>query len=310
MVNPMIRSILSLLCASSVLLISLPSLNAEAPGIGGVTVELIEPGTSPHREIRFKPAKGAKQTAVMTIKMNQSISMQGNKLPSQNVPPQKITMEISVNDVAANGDIGFDFKYTDLQVVDDPNNPSPIAETLRTNLKPLIGASGSGIVTDRGFTKKGELNIPKELAPQLKQMLEGMKDSMNRLSSPVPAEPIGLGGKWRVIQDVNANGMQLKQTSIHEITKIDANGFTMGVRITQDAQPQEIKNAALPAGTTLNLESLNTTGEGTSSISSASIFPSNSEIQIASKVEMALSVQGQNQKMTTDLTMEMTLEGK
>ena len=133
---------------------------------------------------------------------------------------------------------------------------------------------------------------------------------MNRLSCPVPAEPIGLGGKWRVIQDVNANGMQLTQTSVHEITELDSSGFTMSISVTQDAQPQEIKNPALPAGATIKLDSLDTTGTGTgtSSLSTTSIFPVKSELQIETKVNMAVSAAGQNQKVTTDLKMEMTLE--
>jgi hypothetical protein len=304
----MIRSALSLVFATCAVVVLLPSANADSPATGGVKVELIEPGASPRREIRFKPAKGAKQTAVMTITMNQAMTMNGNKLPSQNIPPQKITMEVSVNDVAANGDISFDFKYTDFEVVDDPAKPSPIAATLRTTLKPMIGTTGSGIVSDRGLTPKGELNIPKDLAPSLKQMLDGMKDAMNRLSCPVPAEPIGLGGKWRVIQDVNANGMQITQTSVHEITELDSSGFAMSISVTQDAEPQEIKNPALPAGAVLKLETLDTTGTGTSSLSTTSIFPVKSDLQIETKVDMAVTVAGQNQKLTTELTMQMTLE--
>jgi hypothetical protein len=188
----------------------LPSANADSPATGGVKVELIEPGASPRREIRFKPAQGAKQTAVMTIRMNQAMTMNGNKLPSQNIPPQKITMEVSVNDVAANGDISFDFKYTDFEVVDDPAKPFPHAAALRTMLKPMIGTTGSGVVSDRGLTQKGELNIPKDLAPSLKQMLDSMKKNNDATQLPSPRRTDRT--RWKMASD---SGCQCQWNADH-----------------------------------------------------------------------------------------------
>ena len=306
----MYRFLLFLLCWLSLELIAPESVRAESPEkIGSVSVELLEAGSMPRREIRFIPKKGAKQTSVMTMTMSQSMTIDGKKLPSQNIPPQKITMEIGIDDVSSNGDIEFAFKYTDLDVVDDPNNPSPLAPVLRTTLKPLIGATGSGLVTNRGFTKRGEMKIPDDLAAPLKQSLDGMKDAMNRLSSPVPGEKIGMGAKWRVVQDINANGIQLKQTSIHELTRLDEKGFAMKVTLTQLAEPQEIKNPALPAGTKLSLVSLDTSGQGASTIAMDSIFPTESEITIESRTNMQVETPAGQQKMSTEMKLGMTLAG-
>jgi hypothetical protein len=102
--------------------------------------------------------------------------------------------------------------------------------------------------------------------------------------------------------------MQITQTSVHEITELDSNGFAMSISVTQDAVPQEIKNPALPAGAVLKLETLDTMGTGTSSLSTTSIFPVKSNLQIETKEDMAVTIAGQNQKLTTELTMEMNLE--
>jgi hypothetical protein len=273
----------------------------------GITVELLEPGNAPLREVRFKPAVGSKQTAEMIMKMNQVVSVGGNKMPSQSIPPQKMVIEIVVTDIADNGDISFDFTYTDVQVIDDPNNPSPIAKTIEDMLKPLIGAKGRGIVSDCGITRKGEFDIPAGLNPAIKQMLEGMKDSMNRLSSPVPSEPIGTGAKWEVIQEIEANGMKLTQTSTHEIETMDEKGFQIKIDVSQQADPQEIQNPALPAGTTLKLDDLQTSGGGRSTVIESSIFPESSEVAIETTVDMSINVANQVQKMQTAVTMEIQL---
>ncbi len=274
---------------------------------GSVQVRLLEPGAEPRHVVRFTPQVGDKRTAELIMKMNQQISMGGNKLPSQAMPPQKMTMEVHVTDVAANGDIAFDFKYTDMKVIDDPDNPSPIASMIDNLLKPMIGSTGSGIVTSRGFARKAEFNIPEGLSPQIKQMLEGMKDSMSRLSSPVPAEPIGKGAKWEVVQYITANGMKLKQTTTHEIKQIDNDGFEMFVMIDQAAEPQDIKNPMLPAGTKLTLNSLTSKGTGKSTIVESSVFPISSVVSLESKTDMSVDVGGQAQQMNTDLTLEISL---
>ncbi|TWU46043.1 hypothetical protein Q31b_12210 [Novipirellula aureliae] len=275
---------------------------AEKPG---VSVDLLEPGSSPRREVRFTPQVGDKQTAVMTVKMDQSINVNGNKMPSQSVPAQKMVMLVEVTEVATNGDISFDYTYTDVDVVDDPNNPSPLAETIRTMLKPMIGATGRGIVSNCGVMQKGEFDIPEGLAPSIKQMLEGMQDSMDKLSSPVPTEAIGMGAKWQVVQKLEVNGMKLTQTSTHEIESIDDNGFQMKIGVSQKADPQEIKNAMLPAGTSMQLDSLTSSGEGSSKILESSLFPISSKVAIETIANMSIVVADQTQKMQTEMKMEM-----
>jgi hypothetical protein len=293
--------------SSCLLLAPIPAL-AEAPDTpAGVTVELLDAGATPRSELRFAPKAGDKQIALMTMKMNQAMTISGNKLPSQAIPPQTVTMEIAVTEVTPEGDIHFAFKYVNIDVVDDPSNPSPLSATIRTTLKPLIGSTGSGIVTNRGITKKGEFNIPEDLAPQIKSMLTGMKDAMNQLSAPVPAEPVGIGATWRVVSDLNANGMRLKQTTVHKLTKLDADGFTTSVEVMQHADPQDIQNPALPPGTVVKLTSLESKGDGSSTILNGQVMPRQSTVKIGTKIGMDISAAGQNQSMTIDQTMEMEL---
>jgi hypothetical protein len=298
---------LHLLLATFLLAASHPWVQAQAPPNGdAVVVELIEAGAAPRQEIRFRPKPGTKQTAVMTVKLDQSMIIDDAKRPSASIPPQKFTMEATVTDVSPEGDIQFKFEYIDIDLVDDPAAPSPIAATMRTLLKPLVGATGSAVVSNRGITRKGELNIPPDLSPRLKSLLDGMKDSMNRLSSPVPAEPIGLGGKWRVTQNVVANGLKLKQTSIHELTGVDENGFTIGITLTQQADPQRISSPSVPQAATVMLESLATEGSGSMSISPDSILPIRSQVNIVSNTKMNVTVADTSQAIATEMKMEMT----
>lgn len=273
-----------------------------------VTVELIEAGTAPLRELRLKPQTGSTQTSVMTMGLNQAMTIGGQKLPAQNIPDTKITIETSVTNIAENGDVEFGYSYTKIDVIDDPANPSPLAAAMSGSMKSMVGTSGSAVINNRGFVQQSNINIPEGVPAQLKQSMEGMQNAMGQMSMPLPVEPVGVGSKWRVVQNINANGLQIKQTSVLEITELNEEGFSMNVTVTQAAEPQEVKNSALLPGTKINLKSLQSTGNGKSTLKLNSIFPVRTSLTTSSQTAMNIEAAGQVQEITTDMKMDLTLE--
>jgi Family of unknown function (DUF6263) len=295
-------------CNAQYLMAQTDSKTQDSKAESTVVVELIEAGKSPRQQLRFAPKAGDKISKIMSTKMKQTITMAGRAAPSPEVPAQNIYIDMEVKGVNSNGDIEFEFRYVDVKLDVDPAKPSPIAGQIETMLKPLIGTKGSGTITNRGLTKQAEFEVPEDLNPMIKTMLDGMKDSLNQLASPLPEEAVGVGGKWKTVQNISANGLKLKQTSINEVTSLESTGFSLKVTIEQQAEPQEIKNAMLPPGASMKLDSLSTTGQGQSQFSLNEIFPKSSKVVVNSKTAMAISIAGQNQNMSTNMEMEMTLE--
>lgn len=135
-----------------------------------------------------------------------------------------------------------------------------------------------------------------------------MKDALGNLSSPVPVEPVGIGGKWKVIQNLTTNGLAMTQTSIHELKSRTATSIDVEISVSQEADPQEIKSPLLGAGAKLMLESLETKGGGRSTIRLDSVMPAKAESQVKSKSEMTVTVGTQTQKLQTDSEIEVSLE--
>ena len=279
--------------------------SAEPSEVADVVVELISPGEMPREEIRFQPKSGQTESIIMTMKMNQKIAIDGNSFPSPVTPAQKFTLKISTKDVASDGDVSFEFEFANIEVVDDPKSPSPLAPVLMNLLRPMIGSKGSAVVSNRGLTKKSEFKFNDGLAPQLKSMLDGMMDSVGKISSPVPVEPIGVGGKWKVVQKLTTNGLTLKQISTHELKKRNADGFEITTEIAQQADPQEVKSPLLPPGAKMNLESLSTDGNGTSAFRFTSIMPSKADSSVSSNAAMTVNANGQEQRLKTDTKIEI-----
>ena len=281
----------------------------EAPvAASGVEVELVEQGAAPQEVIRFRPDKGSSGTVVMDMKIEQSMEVGGNQLPAAKLPGQRFTIAYNVSDVSPSGDIEFEYEYTKVEIVDDPDNPSPIAAQIGQMSKPLEGAKGTAVVTSRGLTKSADLEVPPGVSPQLRALLDGMKQSMERLCLPMPEEPIGVGGKWTVSQDIAANGVSLQQTSTCELAGTDDDRYTIDIDITQKANEQQINAPGLPPGAKVTLQSLTSQGAGQLIITSASVFPEQSSMKIDSQTKINSTVGENSHSMVTNMKMEMTIK--
>ncbi len=304
----MLRTVFALMLGFVVWTTSGASLLAQEPakkGTDEVKVELLEKGSAPHRQLRFTPKVGDKVSKVMGMKMSQTISMPGIPAQTPEVPGQQMFIDVETKKVASNGDIDYAFTYKDIKIIAD--KPSPIVSTTEQMMKPMIGSSGTGTMTNRGISKQAEYKAPEGLNPMAKGLIDGMKDSMSKASTPVPDEAVGVGAKWKVVQELNANGIQLTQTTLSEVTEITSTGFTLKTTITQSAPAQDVKNPLLPASATMKLDSLATDGNGKSVFEFNSVFPKSSTVNIKSKTSMKLTINGQNTTMGTDMSMEMTV---
>ena len=287
---------------------TLGNVRAETPPTtDSVVVKLLNAGQTPRRILRYVPEMGSVQKAVMTTKMEMQTTANGLQQPAMKIPAQEITMMITVDNVDESGDIHFRFRYEDLQVIDDPENPSPMAAMLKRTLQPLVGMKGKGVVDSRGFTTSMDITIPDDTPDMMKQILTGMKDMFNHLSSPVPAEAVGVGAKWQVTQPIKANGMELTQISTHELTEMNQDGFTVQADLVQTGKPQPVANPNLPPGVKITLNSLDTEGDGKSELKLGLMLPTSAKVRIVSKSDMTIEAAGQNQKIATETNMNMSI---
>ncbi|NJM62819.1 MAG: hypothetical protein HC849_25695 [Oscillatoriales cyanobacterium RU_3_3] len=288
--------------------LSRPVANSKSP-----QVELLNPGAEPRQQLRLKPAINVKETSVMTLTMEMGISTPDRTVPATKVPGTALTFETQVTKIDANGDIHYEFAYTNADVTGDTGNIPPAAiDSMRSTLKTLVGIKGSFIADDRGFYKGGNFTLPEGGDRNLNQMLLQMSRSLEQMSSPLPAEAVGKGAQWRVISEPNFMGMNVKNIATYELTGWENNNVSLNVTIEQQANPQNLTSPQLPAGATATLKSLTARGQGQATIRLDKLLPSRSTSSINSNSEMSVKVPNNSQEITfkSQLSMQMTLESK
>jgi len=275
-------------------------------------IELLSPGAEPRQQLRFKPAIDLKETTVMTLKMDMEISADGRLFPAVKVPAAAVTWETKVTKIDPNGDIHSEFSYTNADIAGDTANvPPALLDSMRSTLKTMVGIKGSFITDNRGFYKGGGFSVPEGTDSKLKQMFQQMSQSLEQLSTPLPAEAVGKGAKWRVISGSDFTGINLNNIATYELTDLQDGTVALNVSIEQQANPQNVTSPQLPAGTTLTLKSLASSGRGSVAWRLDRLMPFRSTASVSSNSEMSVKNAGTSEEsITMKMDMEMTLESK
>ena len=275
-------------------------------------LKLLSTGTEPRQQLRLAPSANTKQTAQMNMKIDVEMSVGGQtqRLPAP--PSIQTTVESNVTKVDANGDIHVNLSYLNSEVVGDANTPPQLLNAMRSQMKKLSGMSSSAIIDNQGNTKQVNFNLPQELDPNTKQMMEQMMNSIKQLSSPIPAESVGVGAKWQFPNSVVVNGMTLNQITTYELVALKDNVATLQVSIEQQAGSQKMNPPGLPAGTSVDIKSMNSTGNGQVTIALNQILPIHSNMSVHTNMEMAVKNAGSQKEMVMGMNsvMEMNFQSK
>ena len=302
------------LSAKTPIVVQQPDRGVSAPAANSKTaqVELLNPGVEPRQQLRLKPAIDLKETTVMTLKMDMEISAAGRSSPAKS-PVSVMTFQTKVTKIDPNGDIHYESAYTNVDITGDPGNTPPaVRDAMRSTLKSMVGMKGSFIMDNRGFNKGGNFILPEGADNNLKQMVRQMSKSLEQVASPLPAEAVGKGAKWRVSSSSDFSGIKVNDISTYELASWQDGVASVKVSIEQQANPQNITSPQLPAGTTLTLKSLASQGQGATTMRLDRLMPVRSTWSVSSNSEMSAKTAGSSQEspITTKMVMEMTLESK
>jgi hypothetical protein len=275
----------------------------------GLKVELIDAGATPRTAMRLTPEVGSIQTCEMRMTMGMTMKMGAQAMPTNTIPEQSFTIEITIKDVLDNGDIQYDLAYTDARAIAAAGVQAEVVEVMNQALRPLKGMTGRGLVTETGIAKSAELNIPDDAPADFKNLMSGMTEALERLSMAIPEEPIGVGAKWKTTQDLKTNGILLTQSTTYHLVGIEGNVLVLETSVDQQAEPQDFVPANVPADSVkAHLDELQSSGDGKVRLDLQALMPSESTADITSKVSMEITAAGQSQKIETNTTIGITLK--
>jgi Family of unknown function (DUF6263) len=292
-----------------------PAVQAEADttparaAVADKTIKLLEAGAEPRQALRLHPKAGDQGSVTMTMALG--VDMQMGQMPGLNMklPGMKLTLDSKVAEVRPNGDIKYDMVVTDAAITESPEALPQVVEAMKNSFGSMKRITASGLMSAQGVSKEFQMKLPSGSDVQTKQALEQMRETFSRLSSPMPAEPIGAGAKWEVKTPIKSQGMTIQQTATYELVSIEGDRLTLKNTIAQSAAKQKVANPAMP-NLKLDLTEMKGEGKGESVADLSRILPSEAVMDLHSEMQMAMNAGGQNQAMILKTDVNARLEGK
>ena len=218
-----------------------------------------------------------------------------------------MVMEMANESVSPEGNLRMNFKVTEAVALERPGMMPGMIEAMQMGLKTIEGMSGWNVVTPRGITTDGDVSLPPGADPGMVQTMDSMKQQMNQMSSPLPAEAVGLGAKWRVTQVVEGQGLKIDQTATYEVVELLGDLVKLKISMVQTAERQMMKLPNLPPSASAELTKLESGGEGTMEIDLKKVIPQST---LKMKMDMKCTIRAGAEQVPMAMMMKMKVNLK
>lgn len=273
-------------------------------------VKVISNGAMPRRELRYK-YKGAKE-ADMTMELGMTVQMgTGAGEPGSPVvlPTTRLTMHVKPKSVSDAGDLSYEFEIKDIEVATDSKAVPAVIAAMKASMDKIKGVHGSGVVTNQGESKSVSVSLPPEVAPQVRELMDRMRQQLGDVAVQLPTEAVGKGAEWEKTAGFMANGLLVEQHAKYTLTSLEGDMMKLAVVVTQTAQPQEIKAPGLPPGSKVYLETLEAKGTGEASRDLTKLV-GRSSVQVTSNAKNRMMQAGKEAPMTLKVDLTTTTAPK
>jgi hypothetical protein len=172
-------------------------------------------------------------------------------------------------------------------------------------------------MTPNGLARDAEMHVPEDTNEIIRREMVSLFWTVRNLAIPFPVEPVGVGAKWEVTENVDLVGIRLSHTTTYELLEVDGERVKLVAYVAQTAARQPMNLQALTQDAEATLASLHTSGkidlDGT--LRSVAPSPMRMDMKMSMEIEVypidAEGVRGEADEDlsgTTEFKMELTVD--
>ncbi len=272
-----------------------------------ITIE--DPGAEPRQALRLQLEEGDASEAIMTMAMSTTMEADGEPMPGGDIPPIQITIRSEVTEVDDEAEtITTRFSYADADIVDDGTVDPQMAEAMRQGLSVLDELSGTATINSRGEPVSSEFDVPDDVDPTSRQMLEQVSQQVETLTVPLPEEEVGVGAIWRAETTSDLGGIETVLAVTYELKELDGTRYVLAVDYEQTASSQEADFEGAPEDAVVTVEEYLVTGAGELTGDLTGILPASSTMVAGGDVVMHLEDDTESVELRQRLDFDISLE--
>lgn len=245
-------------------------------------------GAEPRQTLRLALSEGSTQHATMTMQMDMSMAVNGKAQPTSSVPPIQMGMAVSISRVEDDGDITAQFHYDHLKVL----GAGKAATQVEAALEPLARMNGTVRTTARGELIDADFDVPDDLDPTMKSLLDSIEEQLGNIVVPLPTEPVGIGATWTVHTESTIGGIKAGIDYDYELVGREGDRWVLRVGYAQTVQEQDADLPNMPAGATTHVSASTINGSGRTVVDFGALFPVESSMEARGPVRMRVTQGG------------------
>jgi hypothetical protein len=200
----------------------------------GVTIELLDAGAEPRRELRLQPPDDC--TIPITQRQRQEIQISFGE--AEQTTSSATEQDVTYSCAAVTEDrIEVRTEYGEGRVTE---GDEASRELVQDTLEAFDGTEGLVVYDHQGRIldfQAPEVDLPGELADMGDSLIEGLESQGTNLASPLPDEAIGVGARWTVTSAGNLSGLSYQQISTFTLTALDGDDVAADLEVTLEFFP-------------------------------------------------------------------------
>lgn len=270
-------------------------------------VRLLDNGAEPRATVAYAVTKGTSKPLQMAMDVEMAMESGDLKVPSSKMPRMLLTFNFTTSDKAA-AEWPIEGKLTKIDLAPEGAQQEQIAKLLKPQMGSIENLKLNYFLDEQGRARDVKISLPQKLDGIADQMLTGLAQTADSMTSPLPKEAIGVGAKWEVLSRISANGADLLQLTTYTLEKRNGNILSLDAVVQQFAANESTNPPGMPPGASARLLSYKCQGSGKPVFDLGDVAPSNGSVSTntAMDLEIKMEIEGQLQKQVTSARTKMS----
>jgi hypothetical protein len=280
-------------------------------------VALLDAGKGTKTSLRMAYTEGADSRTAMTFRTTLVQLLAGKQLQDVDTGTVAWNVVVHAGTVAPDGSTSVEYTYDDVHVVTKPTVHRPDGSTLgpdgaqvmEASLQEIAKVRSLGTVDARNRMHDLQLVGAEDVSAETRAQFEQFGSQVGGLSmAPLPEQPVGLGARWRVVTDMDSNGVHVKQSTTYMLRERDDDQVVLTYTAKQTVPKQQIDLPGLPAGAKLTPKSWRVTGRGRTVIGlHQALMPLQAKGKVGGVQELGVHYQGDDGTLVQRVTATATV---
>lgn len=259
-----------------------------AAAVSAAKIEVIEPGAEPRAELAIKAPPATTENVNLVTNIDIKAVSQGREVPSTKAPELDLRGMIQTEKHKQKGVIQYVFTVLELRANGKTRESKLLVPLIEAQADTIRGKSYKGLINTRGERLTRAVDTGKDEVAKL------VGDQSEKFLTMIfPSEPVGVGAKWVITEQIQMEGAVVDQASTVQLIARKRDVLILKLTIEGKAKQQRLASPQSNPAAKVELVSLAMQGLGEMTFDLRKPVPVKSDVRTVMDMKTRTSAGGQ-----------------